>query len=331
MSIFFTSNKRSSIDKEFYLKSKKRQIIIEKVIKKSKLKKFFYNKTSIYLINDTKQFLGSYKIRGATSKFYDLKKSNCKSICLASTGNFGLSISYLSKKYKIECKVFVSKNTAKNKIDKLIKFGADIDATGNTYDDAKEKAKKYSKKNKVKFIDVCSKEIFYGNASLTLEALENIELKDRFFLEKKILAVYPLGSGSLATPGIKILKYINKKIDVAVVEPKNFCKLFYKFTKRDKPNFKKSIAEGASVRKIPKINYSYLLQNINIVSHVSESDIKKSIKYLFKNFNIKSEGAGALTAAFFLKYKKIISKYDSVILPICGSNIDQKIFSKIIY
>ncbi len=95
------------------------------------------------MINDTKQLLGSYKIRGATSKFYDLKKSNCKSICLASTGNFGLSISYLSKKNKIECKVFVSKNTARNKIDKLIKFGADIDATGNSYDDAKEKAKKY--------------------------------------------------------------------------------------------------------------------------------------------------------------------------------------------
>ena len=140
-----------------------------------------------------------------------------------------------------------------------------------------------------------------------------------------------MGSGSLATPGIKILRYIKKGIDIAVVEPQNFCKLFFKFSKKNKPNFKKSIAEGASVKKIPNINYNYLVNNINITSYVSEKEIKKSIRYLHKNFNIKSEGAGALAVAFYLKNKKLISEnYDLALLPICGSNIDEKKFSNIV-
>ena len=92
----------------------------------------------------------------------------------------------------------------------------------------------------------------------------------------------------MATPGIKILKYIKKEIDIAVVEPQNFCKLFFYFSKKNKPNFKKSIAEGASVKKIPNINYNFLINNINALSYVSEKEIKQSIKYLHKNFKIKS-------------------------------------------
>ena len=181
MNIFYTSNK-SYKDKKFYFEAK-RQPIVNKIIKKSILKKFIYNKTNIYLIDDTKQLLGSYKIRGAVSKVYQLKKAGCKSICLASTGNFGLSISYLSKKNNIKCRVFVSKNTSKNKIEKLKKFGANIDVSANSYDDAKKGKKLFPKKN-VKFIDVCGKDIFYGNASLTIEAIKNIKKIDKSFLKK---------------------------------------------------------------------------------------------------------------------------------------------------
>ena len=145
MNIFYTSNK-SYKDKKFYFEAKKRQPIVNKIIKKSILKKFIYNKTNIYLIDDTKQLLGSYKIRGAVSKVYQLKKAGCKSICLASTGNFGLSISYLSKKNNIKCRVFVSKIPLKIKLKKLKKFGANIDVSANSYDDAKKKAKNYSQK-----------------------------------------------------------------------------------------------------------------------------------------------------------------------------------------
>ena len=165
---------------------------------------------------------------------------------------------------------------------------------------------------------------------MILEILNRLKLKDSNYLKKKILAVFPLGSGSLATPTIKILKYINHNFKVALVEPSNFSKFYYNFDKTKKPNFKKSIAEGASVRNIPNLNFKYLYNNTDIVSRVSENEIKKAMYFLYKKYKIKSEGAGALSMAFTLSSKKEIFEFDYVIIPICGSNIDQKKFYNII-
>ena len=99
------------------------------------------------------------------------------------------------------------------------------------YDDAKINAKKFANKDNHKFLDVCTNEIFYGNASLILEIIERLTKKDKDFLNKKILTILPLGSGSLATPTIKILKFLNPKIKIAVVEPERFSKFFYNFDK----------------------------------------------------------------------------------------------------
>ncbi len=330
MYIKLTNNKNFKRDKKFYqiaiktLKKIKKKIVpLKLIITKS-------NSTKIVIADDTKQLQGSYKFRGANSEIQNIKDRNIKTICLGSTGNFGLSMSYLCKKNKIDCNIFISKNTNIYKIEKLRKNNSILHQNNKNYDDAKMNAKKFAAKNNYKFQDVCTKSIFYGNASFVLEIIEKLKKKDKNLLKKKILAVFPLGSGSLATPSIKILKYLSPQIKIAVVEPERFSKFFYIFDKRKKPSFLPTIAEGAGVKKIPKINYKYLLDNVDIVSKVSENEIKNAIKFLYKKYKIKAEGAGALSMSLFLKLNKSFSNFDYIILPICGTNIDKKSFSKII-
>ena len=54
------------------------------------------------------------------------------------------------------------------------------------------------------------------------------------------------------------------------------------------------------------------------------------MNYLFSNFNIKSEGAGALTTACFIYNQKFFKDYDYIIIPICGKNINDELFKKIL-
>lgn len=330
MNIKFTHNRNFESNKQFYksaiktLKKIKKNLVPAKIIIKKN------NNTKIIIADDTKQSQGSYKFRGASSQIIGLKKKKIKTISLGSTGNFGLSMSHLCKNNKIICNIFVAKNTNINKINKLKRNNAILHANSKNYDDAKMNAKKFAKKNNHKFLDVCTNDIFYGNASLILEIIEKFNKKDKDFLNKKILAILPLGSGSLATPTIKILKFLNPKIKVAVVEPERFSKFFYNFNKKKKPSFKPTIAEGAGVKKIPNLNYKYLLNNVDIVSKVSENEIKNGMKYLFKNYKIKAEGAGALSASLFIKLNKNFLNFDYIILPICGSNIDKRSFLKIV-
>ena len=330
MHIKFTNNKNFEVNKQFYQtakkslkKIKKRLIPLNIFIKKK-------NNTNIIIADDTNQSQGSYKFRGASSEIINLKNKKIKTISLGSTGNFGLSMSHLCKKNKIICNIFVSKHTNINKINKLKKNNAILHTNNKNYDDAKINAKKFANKYNHKFLDVCTNEIFYGNASLILEIIERMTKKDKDFLNKKILAILPLGSGSLATPTIKILKFLNYKINIAVVEPERFSKFYYNFDKKKKPSFKPTIAEGAGVKKIPDLNYKYLLNNIDIVSKVSEGEIRNGMKYLYKNYKIKAEGAGALSASLFIKLNKKFLNFDYIILPVCGSNIDNKSFFKIV-
>ena len=72
MSIFYTSNKSYYKNKNFYINSYRRQQIVNKLAKEVKIKKHINNKTNIFFLDDTKQFLGSYKIRGAISKISSL-------------------------------------------------------------------------------------------------------------------------------------------------------------------------------------------------------------------------------------------------------------------
>jgi threonine dehydratase len=330
MRIKLTNNKKFERDKKFYqnavktLKKIKKKIIPLKLIIKKK------NDTKIVIADDTNQLQGSYKFRGANSEILNIKRKKIKTICLGSTGNFGLSMSYLCKKNKINCNIFISKNTNIYKINNLRKNNSILHLNNKNYDDAKLNARKFAAKNKYKFQDVCTQSIFYGNASLILEIIKKLEEKDKNLLKKKILAIFPLGSGSLVTPSIKILKNLNPKIKIAVVEPERFSKFFYIFDKKKKPNFLPTIAEGASVKKIPKINYRYLLNNVDIVSKVSEKEIKNAVKYLYKKYKIKAEGAGALSMSLFLKLNKKFSNFDYIILPVCGTNIDKESFLKII-
>ena len=239
MKLKYTYNKICKTDFQFY---KKAIYTFKKLSKRVKPLKIFYkkiHKTTLIFADDTNQKQGSYKFRGANSEIIKLKKGKSKNISLGSTGNFGLSMSYLCQKLNIKCNIFISRDTNISKKKKLIKNSALLHENNKNYDDAKNNAKKFAKKNKHTFVDVCSEEIFLGNASMILEILNRLKLKDSNYLKKKILAVFPLGSGSLATPTIKILKYINHNFKVALVEPSNFSKFYYNFDKTKKPNFKK--------------------------------------------------------------------------------------------
>jgi threonine dehydratase len=322
MQIKVLKNRKFSKDSLFYKNALNVFKKIKRKIKPIKITSFNFNNTKIILANDTKQYLGSYKLRGATYEILRLNKKYDE-ICLGSTGNFGLSIGHLAKKQKIKCNIFVSKNTNSLKITNLKKNGSVIFDNNKNYDDAKNNARKFAKKNNIKFIDVCSQNIFLGNASYVLDIVNNLKKE---ILGKKILAIFPLGSGSLATPSIKILKYLNKKITILLVEPENFSKFYYNFDKKKKPSFNKSIAEGASVKKIPKLNIQFLKKTVDMTSKASEIEIKKAMKFLYKKFKIKSEGAGALALTPVLFSRKILNGFDCVIVPVCGSNISNKDF-----
>ena len=313
-------------NKNFLIKSKKFKTRLKLFIKKPKFIFQKKNNLNILYVDDTVQKEKAFKVRGALSEVLNnLKKIKKKNtIVLASTGNFANSMASICYKKKINCVSFVTKNIDKFKLSSLRKLDVKIFFSKN-YEIAKKQAKKFSKKNNFFFSNGCNENIFIGNSSLMLETFDQLKKKDKNIMGKKILGILPVGNGSLAAPSSIILKNIFlNNVDIACVEPHNFKKSQKIINNKIKLNFKKTIADGAAIRKLPKESKKIIFDNCKYFFSFKEIEIKNSIKYLFKNFKIESEGAGALANSLLLMCPNFVKNYDYVIVPICGGNIDKK-------
>ena len=293
-----------------------------------------FKNSKIIFIDDTVQKVGNFKIRGVTCGINNVLDmySEIDTIVCASSGSFGISTARVCQKKKINSEIFIPKTTSKFKKEKILSYGSIIHDNNKDYDEAKENANKYANTKKNYFyFDGCREDVMYGNGSLIIELLNKFSKKEKNFLDRNIVMILPLGIGSLATPCTILLKHYFKKATVIISEPTNYCKFFYTFNNKYKQSFKKTIAEGIAVKKIPEISFNILKKSVDYVSTVSEKEIIGAINYLFSNFNIKSEGAGAITTACFIYNQKFFENYDYVIIPICGNNIDDKLFEEILY
>ena len=297
---------------------------------------FFEKKqqTNVIYFDDTVQEVGAFKIRGATTGIFNIlkKNQNIKEIVSASSGSFGISVANICQKLKVKSKIFVPKNIPKLKIKKILKYNAKIDDCNSDYDNCKMNAKNYSKKNSHTFyFDGCRSDIFWGNGSVVLELINYLLKIDKKIFNKKILIILPLGVGSLATPSSILIKENFKNSKIMISESFNYCKFFSNYSNTIFPSFKDSIAEGTAVKKLPILSQKYLKKTVDYITTLKENEICDGIRYLYKKYNIVAEGAGAIPTASFISNQKFFKSFDYVLIPICGNNIDRRIFNKIIF
>ena len=143
--------------------------------------------------------------------------------------------------------------------------------------------------------------------------------------------ILPLGVGSLATPNSILLKENFKNSKIMISESLNYCKFYSNYSKSIFPTFKDSIAEGTAVKKLPILSQKYLKKTVDYIAILTENEICNGIRYLYKKYNIVAEGAGAIPTAALISNQKFFMSFDYVLIPICGNNIDSRIFNKIIF
>tara|TARA_B110001454_G_C12697780_1_gene425205 strand:+ start:771 stop:1784 length:1014 start_codon:yes stop_codon:yes gene_type:complete len=333
MRIIKTNNSYKKNNKNFVNKVLKNYKKLNKNWKKSNYFETEIDDKKIIYIDETIQNIGAFKIRGATTSINNIiiKNPKVKSLVCASSGSFGISVANICKKNNLNCEVFLPKDTSQIKIKKIINQNALINENNKDYDDAKKNAKKSSRNDNKKFyIDGCRNDVFWGNGSLVIDLINKYSSLDKKFFSKKIAMILPIGVGSLASPSSILLKHFINNSFIITVEALSFCKFYNTFDNKIKPSFEKTIAEGVAVKKLPSLSYNILKDAVDYVSIVDENEIIQAMKYLFNNFNITTEGAGALTTALLINNYSFFKNFDYTFIPICGKNIEQNKFKSIL-
>ncbi len=285
-------------------------------------------RAKVYLVDDTGQELGAFKIRAPPCPFtrpYWTSQGDLRGVCAASSGSLGMAVARTAASLGLECTIFVPATATPDKKEKIRSLGAALDESEPNFEAAKEKAKRFASEYRGrKFIDGAAWENFKGNASLAAEMTESGRMGGRSAV------IVPLGVGGLAVPTGLFLKASGHESDLFVVEPSNYCKFLAARCDAVHPNFEPTIADGAAIARLPDLSLRLLDQIVRGAAAVTEDEIVQGMRFLWEEYHLQCEGAAALAAATYLADPTQFDAYDQVWLIVTGRNIEPSRFRALV-
>ena len=284
------------------------------------------NSGRVFLKLENTQKTGSFKFRGAISKISSLSsQEKSKGVITASTGNHGAACSLAMSLMNVKGSIIVPKNSQTNKIDKIKLYGADIEFFGQDCIDAEMRAQTISKDSGSVFISPYNdNEIIFGQGTIGYELEQDIDNIDAVFIS--------VGGGGLISGIGGYLKSIHNEISIFGVSPINSCVMFESLKSGElleipsMPTLSDGTAGG--VEK-DSITFDYCKKFIDEFLTVTEDQIIEGMIGCIEKDHCLVEGAaGAAVAGYLKKANELKGK--TVVIVICGGNINLKILKEII-
>lgn len=160
---------------------KKANDILKGVVKNTPLEKnrTFSNiiNSNIYLKLENLQNTGSFKIRGAYNKIYNLtEEDKNRGVVCASAGNHAQGVANAATLLGVKSTVYMPIFAPPTKIIATRGYGASVILEGNTYDDAYTAAKKYADGKNLVFIPAYNDEyVIAGQGTIGIEVFEELK------------------------------------------------------------------------------------------------------------------------------------------------------------
>lgn len=271
----------------------------------------------VYLKQETFQYTGAFKVRGAFNKILMLNQAQQqKGIVAASSGNHGAAVAYAAYQLKLKAKIFVPENASQAKIDNILQYGAELELYGNDCLIAEERARAYANEHQQVYISPYNDiDVIAGQGTLGVELARQLDSID--------IVLVPVGGGGLIAGIGTYLKSANPEIKLYGCQPLN------------SPVMTESIKQGHIIEmdSLPTLsdatagNIESDTVTFDLCKHIvddyfllNEEEICHALYEFIHTQRQLIEGAAALTVAALLKYApKWQGK--NVILILSGRNI----------
>ncbi|KKI88691.1 threonine dehydratase [Bacillus sp. SA1-12] len=276
---------------------------------------------NVYLKREDLQVVRSFKIRGAFNKIKQLNEGQTvNGIVCASAGNHAQGVAYSCRQLKIHGKIFMPSTTPRQKVSQVELFGkeyVDIILTGDTFDDAYQKAVECCEQENRTFIhpfdDV---DVIAGQGTVAVEILNDIDVEVDFVIAS-------VGGGGLISGLGSYFRSISPSTKMIGVEPEGAPSLFKSKIEDQVVSLDEidKFVDGAAVKRIGDKTFEICKEVVDEVLLVPEGKICTTILELYNENAIVAEPAGAMSiAALDLLGDQIKGK--NVVCIVSGGNND---------
>ena len=280
----------------------------------------------VWLKLDSMQRTSSFKFRGAINKILSLTEAELdRGIVSASTGNYALAVAEAMRIRNRRATIYIAKDIEPSRLELLRSHGLDLVIHGEVAWDAEKEARRVGDEEGKIYVSPYNDPIVVGGqGTCGYEISQQLPDLDAAFLA--------CGGGGLLTGSAGWLKSHNSDVEAFGVSPAN-SPVMYESMRTNKmvemdtqPTLADTCAGGID---LDSITLDLCRRYVDEIVLLTEKEIKASIRLLFEQHRLVTEGSGALSIGGLLKRKERF-KGKKVVAVVCGRNVNLEVFKKII-
>ncbi len=272
----------------------------------------------MFLKLENMQVSGSFKARGAMNAALALDPSERSAgLCTASGGNHGMGVIHAARSLAVPVKIFLPTNTPKPKVEKLRAQGVDVVLTGAVWDDANRAAMEHARESGMAYIHpFADPKVIAGQGTIALELLEQQPDLDTL--------VVAIGGGGLISGVATAARLLRPSIRVIGVEPTGAATLFESLKANEVVTLPSvnTAATSLAPRQSSALNVDLIGKNVDRIALVSDEEMHKAAKWLWKEFGISVELSAAAGMAAIMTDRLGIENPGRVGVIVCGTGTD---------
>jgi len=272
------------------------------------------------------QRTGSFKERGARNALLLLDAAQQKrGVIAASAGNHALGLAYHAQQLGIPATVVMPKFAPLTKVVNCRRHGATVLLDGNNIGEARRRADDIAAAQGLTYINgFDDPAIIAGQGTLGLELAAQVPDMDA--------VIVPIGGAGLVAGIGLALKTLKPSVRIFGVEPERAASFTAAWAagKPVQTEIKPTLADGLSVPKVGENAFKIALALVEKTVLVTEHALAQAVVRLMELEKAVVEGAGAAPLAACLAGLLPELKGKTVVLPLCGGNIDLNTLGRVI-
>lgn len=276
------------------------------------------NDCALYLKLENLQLGGAFKARGAANTALSLNPAALqRGLITASGGNHGIGVAAAAQAAGISAVVHLSTNASAEKVRKLQSYGAEVVLEGEVWDDANALALARAEKEGRTYVHPFADEsVIAGQGTVALELLE--DLPD---VETVVIAI---GGGGLISGMATALKSRLPGVRIIGVEAVGAPTLKTSRDAGQLVTLEKVTSKVATLspRRSAEINLDIVTRLVDDIVLVSDAEMLDAARWLWQQFGIAAELAGAAGAAALLNGRFPVRSDEKVCVLVCGAGSD---------
>jgi len=275
---------------------------------------------------DYLQRTGSFKERGARNALLRLPESQrSRGVVAASAGNHALGVAYHGSLLGVPVTVVMPRFAPLIKVTNCRALGATVILHGDDVGHARERAAELAAERGLAFVHPFDNaDVIAGQGTMALEILEQTPGVEA--------VVVPVGGGGLIAGIGTVMKARAPHVEVVGVEPEAAASLAAAMaagTPITVP-LAPTLADGLAVARVGDIPFASDRRVVDRVVTVDEASIALAILRLIELEKSVVEGAGATPLAAFIAGKLPHLEGRTVVLTLCGGNIDTNMLGRVL-